>query len=62
MDTVRDLASPRSRPHGWISASLAEAQDFGFLLVPEFSMLTFTSAVEPLRVANRLSGRNLYSG
>lgn len=65
MDTVRDPASPRAspqgRPHGWIAADLAEAQDFGFLLVPEFSMLTFTSAVEPLRVANRLSGKNLYS-
>ncbi len=34
---------------------------FGFLLVPTFSMLGFVSAVEPLRVANRLSGRALYS-
>ena len=33
----------------------------GFLLVPQFSMLGFLSAVEPLRVANRLSGRALYS-
>lgn len=33
----------------------------GFLLVPEFSMLGFFSAVEPLRVANRLSNRRLYS-
>ncbi len=33
----------------------------GFLLVPEFSMMAFFSAVEPLRVANRLSGQNLYS-
>ena len=33
----------------------------GFLLLPQFSMMAFFSAVEPLRVANRLSGRVLYS-
>ncbi len=33
---------------------------FGFLLVPGFSMMPFTSAIEPLRSANRLSGRQLY--
>lgn len=40
------------------------AQDperIGFLLVPQFSMIGFFSAVEPLRVANRLSDRALYS-
>ncbi len=31
-----------------------------FLLVPDFSMMAFTSAVEPLRAANRLSERELY--
>ena len=31
-----------------------------FLLVPEFSMIAFTSAVEPLRLANRLTRTNLY--
>lgn len=33
---------------------------FGFFLVPGFAMLAFTSAVEPLRAANLLSGRELY--
>jgi len=33
---------------------------FGFLLVPEFSMLAFASALEPLRAANRARGRRLY--
>lgn len=32
----------------------------GFLLVPRFSMMAFFSAVEPLRIANRLAGRQLY--
>ena len=36
-------------------------EQIGFLLVPQFSMMAFFSAVEPLRVANRLSGRELYS-
>lgn len=32
----------------------------GFYLVPHFSMLAFSSAVEPLRMANQLSGQTLY--
>jgi transcriptional regulator GlxA family with amidase domain len=35
-------------------------QRIGFLLVPQFSMIAFTAAVEPLRLANRLSGKALY--
>jgi transcriptional regulator GlxA family with amidase domain len=35
-------------------------QVFGIFLVPQFSMMAFTSAVEPLRVANRAAGRTLY--
>jgi transcriptional regulator GlxA family with amidase domain len=37
-----------------------QPQVYGFFLHPRFSMLAFTSAVEPLRAANRLSGRKLY--
>jgi len=41
--------------------TLREApKTLGFLLLPQFSMMAFVSAVEPLRVANRLSGRELY--
>ena len=36
------------------------AETFGFFLVPGFSMLSFTSAMDPLRSANRLSGQELY--
>lgn len=32
----------------------------GFLMVPEFSMIAFSSAVEPLRMANQLAGQELY--
>lgn len=37
------------------------AQHVCFVLIPNFSMMAFTSAVEPLRAANRLSGSALYS-
>ena len=36
------------------------AELVGFLVVPQFSMLAFASAVEPLRAANRMSGQELY--
>lgn len=32
----------------------------GFLLIPDFALLAYASAIEPLRAANRLSGRTLY--
>lgn len=33
---------------------------FGFLLLPEFTAIAFTAAIEPLRLANYVSGRELY--
>jgi transcriptional regulator GlxA family with amidase domain len=45
----------RELPH-----RLEGTEQIGFLLLPEFSMIALSSAVEPLRVANRLSGRRLY--
>jgi transcriptional regulator GlxA family with amidase domain len=36
------------------------AEHFGFLQVPNYSMIAFSSAIEPLRMANRDSGRELY--
>jgi transcriptional regulator GlxA family with amidase domain len=37
------------------------ARRIGFLLIPGFSLLSYASTVEPLRAANRLSGRSLYT-
>lgn len=34
---------------------------FVFVLLPNFSLMAFTSAVEPLRIANRMSGEALYN-
>ncbi len=33
----------------------------GFILVPNFSMIAFTSAIEPFRLANYATGQDLYS-
>jgi transcriptional regulator GlxA family with amidase domain len=38
-----------------------DARQIGFLLVPGFSLLSYASTIEPLRAANRLSGRTLYT-
>ncbi|MGU3493108.1 GlxA family transcriptional regulator [Xanthobacteraceae bacterium A53D] len=38
----------------------AGPRTYGFLLLPDFAMLTYASAIEPLRAANALSGRDLY--
>ena len=35
--------------------------DIGFLLMPGFSQLAFSSALEPLRMANHLADRPLYT-
>lgn len=36
-------------------------EPIGFLLVPKFSMMAFVCAVEPLRVGNRLAGREIFA-
>ncbi|MCB8883115.1 GlxA family transcriptional regulator [Acidisoma cellulosilytica] len=40
---------------------MTETKRIGFLLVPGFALLPYASAVEPLRAANEISGRALYS-
>ena len=32
----------------------------GFLLLPQYSMMAFFAAVEPLRIANRIANRPLF--
>jgi transcriptional regulator GlxA family with amidase domain len=40
--------------------TLERPHHFGFLLIPDFALLAYASAIEPLRAANRLSGKELY--
>jgi transcriptional regulator GlxA family with amidase domain len=43
------------------TADGAKPHEFVFLLCPLFSMIAFASAIEPLRVANRMARRPLYA-
>ncbi|HUF86241.1 MAG TPA: GlxA family transcriptional regulator [Thermohalobaculum sp.] len=43
------------------AAAAAKTQEFVFLLAETFSMMPFAAAVEPLRIANRITRRPLYS-
>lgn len=43
-----------------IDADNARTRQLGLLLVPHFPMMAFSSAVEPLRAANLISGKELY--
>ena len=36
-------------------------QQFGFLLLPDFALMSYASATEPLRAANLLANRSLYA-
>ena len=56
----RDVAAG-SGPTGVIPAArLASKYRFGFLTLPDYSMIALTSAVEPLRMANRVCQRDVY--
>lgn len=45
-----------------MSGSWNEAPErFAFVLIPNFSLIAFASALEPLRLVNRQTGRELYS-
>ena len=39
---------------------MSQTQRVGFLLVDNFTMISLASAIEPLRMANQLSGKSLY--
>lgn len=39
----------------------AETRRYSFLLVPQFTLLAYSSAIDPLRMANQLSNRELYT-
>ena len=44
-----------------VSTTQQKARNIGFLLVDNFTMIALASAVEPLRMANQLSGQELYN-
>ncbi|MEP6608494.1 MAG: GlxA family transcriptional regulator [Burkholderiaceae bacterium] len=50
----------RSSTDGTAVQSEIVSYRVGFLLFPEFPMMAFASAIEPLRAANRLTGKQLF--
>lgn len=40
--------------------SVPAIESVGFLLIPDFSLLSYAAAIEPLRAANQLAGKTLY--
>jgi transcriptional regulator GlxA family with amidase domain len=46
--------------HGPIAGATARRQRYVFLLLDQFTMVSFAAAIEPLRLANRIAGRELY--
>ncbi|MEQ6887538.1 GlxA family transcriptional regulator [Halomonas sp. CS7] len=50
---------PRHSPN--LHAPNKDHYDIGFVLLPGFSLLAFSSALEPLRMANHLTDRRLYT-
>lgn len=56
------IDSQHPEPFEYSAAPTDEAEyKIGFILMPEFSLLAYVSAIEPLRIANRLIGRKIYS-
>jgi transcriptional regulator GlxA family with amidase domain len=43
-----------------LASTAVAPETFGFLLIPQFSMIAFAAAIEPLRLANHVSGETLY--
>ena len=64
---AKEAASPQLRPDlvpaGAFSFPVKNPKDtrwFGFLLLPEFTLLAFSAALDPLRIANQLAQKPLY--
>lgn len=55
----QDPLIPKGAAHFPV-ANPGPTQTYAFVLVPGFTLLAFSSAVEPLRIANQLSQRPLY--
>jgi len=45
---------------GPLKADATRERHFYFVLIPNFTMIAFSMAIEPLRIANRMAGRQAY--
>lgn len=65
MPSSRPAALPQPQPPAPARATPAtlaapRRRSFVFVLLPQFSFMPFAAAIEPLRIANRMSGQPLY--
>lgn len=51
---------PHEARAAMVASPAAPSEKFVFLLLENFTLLAFACAIEPLRLANRISGRSLY--
>ncbi len=54
------MSDKKIKPLSTTSVPCPPLTRYGFLLVPEYSIMAFTGAIDQLRMANRLSGKTLY--
>jgi len=47
-------------PESAVKADSPREKHFYFVLIPNFTMIAFATAIEPLRIANRMAGRQAY--
>lgn len=53
--------TPRDRGEMLVTGTSVNPRSFVFFLVPDFSMIAFATALEPLRIANRMLGYDAYT-
>ncbi len=49
-----------TKPTNRAVTGMSQTLRYGFLLAPDFTLIALSAALEPLRMANRISGGNLY--
>ncbi len=54
------MNSTTDRQTPWAARSAKDPYRFGFLVVPNFTLIGLGSAVDPLRLANQVAGRSVY--
>jgi transcriptional regulator GlxA family with amidase domain len=57
----KDAAMPDQRPATRIPPDPDKPRRFVFVLLDQFSLLCFATAIESLRIANRMAGRKIYT-
>ncbi len=55
------MNSITERQMPWTTRAAQDPYRFGFLVVPDFSLIGLGSAVDPLRLANQVAGRPVYA-